>query len=129
MTRIKTAMGKFIDIDSMLKQNETTRAVGNTLMNARGDRIDSAGNIVVPVQQIARMQQATSEPTVSTSVDNLNNIAEVVEEEKKIIAKKAKKSEPKIVNQRTKTDISGNEITEIEYEDGSIEVLQSKDFE
>lgn len=129
MTKVKTAMGKFVDIDSILKQNETTRAVGNVLMNARGDRIDSAGNIVIPVQQVARMQQATSEPTVSMSVDNLDNISEVVKEEKKAIIKNAKKSETKIVNQRTKTDISGNDITEVEYEDGSIEVLKNGDFE
>lgn len=127
MTMIKSAMGKLVDIDSILKQNETVKAVGNVPMNARGDRIDAAGNIIVPVQQIARMQQSTMEPTVSTSVDNLNNLASVVEE--KTNTKKSKKAESKIVNQRTKTDISGNEITEVEYEDGSIEVITKGEFE
>ena len=43
MTRkiYKSAMGKTVDMGSLLLRNEQTRAVGNMNVNARGDRLDS----------------------------------------------------------------------------------------
>jgi hypothetical protein len=48
MTRkiYKSAMGKTVDMGSLLLQNERTRAVGNMNVNARGDRLDSNNKIV-----------------------------------------------------------------------------------
>lgn len=54
----KTARGKTVDFGSMRLQNEHVRAVGNMGVNARGDRIDSQGNVIDPKnQQIQRRIQ------------------------------------------------------------------------
>jgi len=42
----RTARGKSVDIGSLRLQNEHVRAVGNMGVNARGDRIDSKGNVI-----------------------------------------------------------------------------------
>jgi hypothetical protein len=53
MTRkiYKSAMGKTVDMGSLLLQNERVRAVGNMNVNARGDRLDSNNKIVEPKNQ------------------------------------------------------------------------------
>jgi hypothetical protein len=53
MTRkvYKSAMGKTVDMGSLLLQNEKVRAVGNMNVNARGDRLDSSNAIVEPKNQ------------------------------------------------------------------------------
>ena len=53
MTRkiYKSAMGKTVDMGSLLLQNEKVRAVGNMNVNARGDRLDSNNKIVEPKNQ------------------------------------------------------------------------------
>lgn len=42
----RTAMGKTVDMGALMLQNETTRAVGNMGVNARGDRIDSNNKVI-----------------------------------------------------------------------------------
>ena len=44
----KSAMGKTVDMGSLLLQNEQVRAVGNMNVNARGDRLDSNNQVVDP---------------------------------------------------------------------------------
>jgi len=53
MTRriYKSAMGKPVDMGSLLLQNERVRAVGNMNVNARGDRLDSNNQVVEPKNQ------------------------------------------------------------------------------
>jgi hypothetical protein len=50
----KTAQGKIIDMGALSLQNESIRAVGNMKANARGDKIDSGGNVT-----LSRTQQST----------------------------------------------------------------------
>lgn len=50
----KTAMGKTVDLETLVARNENTIAVGNVLMNARGDEIDAAGNVVRSLEDRAR---------------------------------------------------------------------------
>ena len=51
----RTARGKIVDVGAIRLQNEQTRAVGNMGVNARGDRIDSQGNVIDSLnQQIQR---------------------------------------------------------------------------
>jgi len=56
MTRnvYKSAMGKTVDMGSLLLQNERVRAVGNMNVNARGDRLNSNNEIVEPKNQQAQ---------------------------------------------------------------------------
>jgi hypothetical protein len=42
----KSAMGKTVDIGSLILQNEHVRAVGNMGVNARGDILDSADRVI-----------------------------------------------------------------------------------
>ena len=51
MSKYRTAQGKIVDMAALVAQNETTRAVGNMKVNARGDTIDDTGKIIVPVTQ------------------------------------------------------------------------------
>ena len=51
----KSAMGKTVDMGSLLLQNERVRAVGNMNVNARGDRLDSSNNVIeTKNQQVQR---------------------------------------------------------------------------
>lgn len=47
----RTAQGQLIDVDHLRLANETTKAVGNMQVNARGDEIKSDGTIVKTKQQ------------------------------------------------------------------------------
>ena len=42
----KTAMGKAVDMSSLVSQHEKTRAVGNMNVNARGDIVDSHNRVI-----------------------------------------------------------------------------------
>jgi hypothetical protein len=42
----KSAMGKTVDMGSLILQNEHVRAVGNMGVNARGDIVDSADRVI-----------------------------------------------------------------------------------
>jgi hypothetical protein len=48
MSKYRTAMGKTVDMGALISKNERVRAVGNIPVNARGDTIDSNGQIIVP---------------------------------------------------------------------------------
>jgi len=50
----RTSSGKSVDFGALLLANETAPAIGNMNVNARGDEIDPAGNIVKSREQIMR---------------------------------------------------------------------------
>ena len=47
--KVKTALGKNLDMGSLILKNEKVRAVGNMNVNARGDTIDGHNKVIVPV--------------------------------------------------------------------------------
>lgn len=51
MKNYRSAMGKTVDMQTLLAKNETTRAVGNMNVNARGDTIDGQGRVIKPVTE------------------------------------------------------------------------------
>ena len=51
-TVYRTMQGKEIDMGKLINQNETTIAVGNMRVNARGDRIGPGGKIVQTREQV-----------------------------------------------------------------------------
>jgi hypothetical protein len=76
----KTARGKTVDFGSMRLQNEDVRAVGNMGVNARGDRIDSQGNVIDPKNQqlqrrIQRQTNVSDGPVHSSTRDALAQAA------------------------------------------------------
>lgn len=46
MGKVRTAMGREIDMDALMRKNEHVRAVSNMSVNARGDTIDAFGNVI-----------------------------------------------------------------------------------
>lgn len=65
MTKIyKTANGKTVDMERMRLENEQTPAIGNMNVNARGDEIDSHGNIIRTRNEIVReIYKSKNQPT------------------------------------------------------------------
>lgn len=61
----KTAMGKIVDLGSLILQNETVKAVGNMGVNARGDVVDGADKVI---DQKNRQVQRQVNRTVKTNV-------------------------------------------------------------
>jgi len=69
----KSAMGRVVDMGTLMLENEHTRAVGNMNVNARGDLLDSSNRIVeTKNRQVAKHYQrqvaapANHLPTTST---------------------------------------------------------------
>lgn len=52
----RSALGKSVDMSSLISKNEKTRAVGNMNVNARGDVIDSHGRIIQDNTQRVKRQ-------------------------------------------------------------------------
>ena len=69
----KTAMGKTVDLGALMLQNENVRAVGNMNVNARGDLIDSDGNIIDPKNQQIQRQYSRMATNVEQSLPTTSN--------------------------------------------------------
>ena len=83
MTRkvYKSAMGKTVDMGSLLLQNERVRAVGNMNVNARGDRLDSNNQIVEPKnQQVQRRYKKQSNVSTGPSHSSTRSAKEAVQQ-------------------------------------------------
>lgn len=50
----KTASGQTVDMERLRLMNETTQAVGNMHVNARGDEIDSEGTVIRTRNEVMR---------------------------------------------------------------------------
>ena len=92
--KIKTMQGKTLDIGAIMAQNETTIALGNASMNARGDIIGPGGQIVRRKEQVAQEYHKRNPNAVKTvslkelQPDVFLSPAEAVTEAKKEIAAK-----------------------------------------
>lgn len=127
MKQVKTARGRVIDMSALAKSNEEMRAVspGNINMNARGDRIDSSGNVIQTVQAKSRAARNT---TTAPEKRRLSDSP----------GAKQKKAQPKQnetdvpaeglveINRTEKTREDGSRYIEIEYDDGSMSTEEIK---
>ena len=122
MSEIRTMKGRKLNMADLAKKNEHVRAVGNAGMNARGDRLDSEGNVIATVQDVSRMQQSYMEPAETVSMGDAIPEKKTGTSEK---SKNAKKKSDNPVKSRTeKTRSDGTKYVEIEYEDGSMETKE-----
>jgi len=122
MKKHKSARGRTIDMTAMAKQNENTRAVGNAPLNARGDIIDSRGQVRVTREKI---KEEYYKNTVPGTVEEVS-LAGEAEETKTTTTRNKKKetvvpTEPDIVSETARTRADGTQYIEIEYADGSME--------
>jgi len=125
--RIKTARGQLIDMGALSAKNERVRAVGNVLMNARGDRLNPDGSVKYSAEDIARMSQNTKVPPQQTAISDPKPITQTKlepQEEQAIMEEFEQNNEPVPVSKLTKTRDDGSQYMEIEYDDGSIETIE-----
>ena len=158
MRNTKTARGSIIDMAALAARHETTRAVGNVPMNARGDRLNEDGTVRVKAEDIAVAHQNLQQPPQQQAISDPKPIEPVVFKEqvkpqpKKTTPKQEKAEpvktttppppEPEMVNLEekfsetpeaiskiTRTRKDGTKYVEIEYDDGSIETLEINEEE
>jgi hypothetical protein len=104
-------------MSAFAEKNGDTRAVGNGSLNARGDIIDAKGNVKIPTQTISRALadlKSNDSKTVSLKADE--SITPVRNNPVRA------DNTPTVVARRDVNTIDGA-ATEVEYSDGSIEVI------
>ena len=53
MVERRTSGGKLLDMEALMAEHETTIAVGNAKVNARGDQLGPGGEVIATVQEVA----------------------------------------------------------------------------
>jgi hypothetical protein len=105
---------------ALAQKHENDRAVGNVPMNAKGDRLDSKGNVKETIQNISRKQHDAVEPPQQVAISN-----PVPVEEPAVVVETP--SAPQPINESTHEREDGSRYVEIEYDDGSIETKEIED--
>jgi len=126
---VRTARGKMIDMAALAAKNETTKAVGNVLMNARGDRLNPDGSVRFTAEEIARADQNTKQPPVETAISDPKPISQPkapVPEPEPVVETELPTVEldPEPISRITRTREDGSKYMEIEYDDGSMETIE-----
>lgn len=133
---IRTARGAVIDMAALAAKNETTRAVGNVPMNARGDRLNEDGTIKMKAEDIAVAHQNMQEPAQSQPISDPKPIVQTPIKATEQAPKPKPQDvdipnleeqfsqEPEAISKITRTRDDGTKYVEIEYDDGSIETLE-----
>jgi len=124
MANRKTSRGQQIDIDGIALANETTVAVGNMRVNARGDQLDSKGNIVkTKTEQAQAYYQSNPKAAVKTvSIKDAVDVSATKQMEQTPVAQKpkaTKQSKPKAKEQP--------KMKEVELPNGDIELVEDTD--
>jgi hypothetical protein len=137
---IRTARGAVIDMAALAAKNETTRAVGNVPMNARGDRLNEDGTVKMKAEDIAVAHQNLQQPPNQTPISDPKPIEpkpiKATEQAPQPPKQQAPQEpvmpdleeqfsqEPEAISKITRTRDDGTKYVEIEYDDGSIETLE-----
>lgn len=123
MRQVRTAKGRVLDMASLAKANEEVKAIspGNVTLNARGDEVDRAGNVIRTVQAKSKAAHNTTSAPERTKLSDAPGAPK-----KKSVSKKNTTKEPEIgvARQEEKTRDDGTRYLEIEYDDGSMETKE-----
>ena len=130
MREVRTAKGRILNMQALSDANPEIRAVGNVRVNAKGD-LDEHGNIKVDKGTITAAYYADN-PKASKTVSIKKSTDR---DPKKKVQPKVKKEEPiatmdtatvqqVAVNESIKTRDDGSQYREIEYQDGTMEVVE-----
>lgn len=125
--KIKTARGRVLDMAALSAKNEKVKAVGNVLMNARGDRLNMDGSVRYTVEEMARMAKNNKIPDQTVGISDTKPIASTISATEKNDSKTVPPSpslDPQPVSKITRTRDDGSKYMEIEYDDGSIETQE-----
>ena len=131
MREVRTAKGRILNMQALSDANPEIRAVGNVRVNAKGDLLDEHGNIKVDKGTITAAYYADN-PKASKTVSIKKSTDR---DPKKKVQPKVKKEEPiatmdtatvqqVAVNESIKTRDDGSQYREIEYQDGTMEVVE-----
>jgi hypothetical protein len=126
-SRYKTHRGREFNMSAFAEKNGDTKVVGNVSMNARGDIIDAKGNVKIPTQTISRMAadlKNSETKHVSLKADEKISTQPVVEPTPAPTS--VPESEPNVISTRDVETPDGPAV-EIEYDDGSIEIVLKED--
>lgn len=118
-SRYKTHRGREFNMSAFAEKNGDARAVGNVSMNARGDIIDAKGNVKIPTQSISRaLADVKNNENKSVSLKADETITPV----KNTSVTAEETVGPGIVSSR-EIDTEDGPAIEVEYDDGSMEVI------
>ena len=136
MKRVKTAKGRIIDMSALAAKNETTRAVSNLNMNARGDIIDNRGKVEISREKISKEYYKNNVPGADKEEISIKEEETVAEKKPVETPKPAPKATPKAkatskakepvteVSRRGRTRDDGTQYFEVEYSDGSMQDIE-----
>ena len=139
MKRVKTAKGRIIDMSALAAKNETTRAVSNLNMNARGDIIDNRGKVEISREKISKEYYKNNVPGADKEEISIKEEETVAEKKPVETPKPAPKATPKAtpkakakakepvteVSRRGRTRDDGTQYFEVEYSDGSMQDIET----
>ncbi len=138
MKTVKTARGKTLNMGQLADEFERTRAVSNVPVNAKGDIIDSRGDVKVPREKISKEYYRDNlqgvEESVSIKVDDDEPVVVTPTQEVKEETKPKPKATPKPkpapvvaeeeevveIGRRERTRDDGTKYWEVEFSDGSM---------
>lgn len=148
MKTVKTARGKTLNMSALVQKHENERAVSNVPVNAKGDIIDSRGNVKVSREEVSKeyykdtVVGSTETVSIKTDIEDEKIataepvVEEPVEKPKPKPAAKPKpapepvKTEPEEVielSRRQRTREDGSKYIEVEFSDGSMEIEEVTD--
>jgi len=113
----RTAQGKQIDLDLLIKKNEMTPAVGNARVNARGDELGPGGKIIRKREEVVQ-EYYKGAPVVNENTKRSDTVAqpEVTAEEAKIFEEF---DEEPVPPKKTTTSTSKKKDEWVEDDDGN----------
>ena len=131
MREVRTAKGRILNMQALSDANPKTRAVGNVRVNAKGDLLDEHGDIVVDKGTITAAYYADN-PKASKAVsikkstdrDPKKKIQPKVKTEEPVVTMDSQPANPATVTENIKTREDGSQYKEIEYQDGTMEVVE-----
>jgi len=137
MRQVKTRRGRILDMGALAAKYEKERAISNVPVNARGDIIDSRGNVKVPKDKILNEYYKDTVPGQTTEVpikedDSTPAPAPEPTPEPTPQPEPAPQPEPVVqeegvteIGRRQRTRADGSTYWEIEYSDGSMEIEEN----
>mgnify|MGYP000521752706 CR=1 FL=1 len=121
---IRSARGKKINMATIVAKGERERAVSNAPLNARGDIIDSRGEIKVTRENLSKEFYKDNLPGVEEEI----SISSVDSDSTEVIEEVAIEHEEMIteVSRTERVREDGTPFIEVEYSDGSMSNILSE---
>ena len=124
MATKKTSRGQALDMQTLALQNEKEIAVGNMGVNARGDKLNSTGEVVqTKTEQAQAYYQANPKAAVKTvSIKDAVDVSETKTMEQAPVAEKPKAQ--KSSKPTSKPKAKQPKMKEVELPNGDIELVE-----